>query len=355
LRFELDILRLTLATVLMRSGRAVAIGGVLAAVAIALSVVYLAAAPGQSNPHVSLAKSVPIPGAGGRLDHMDFDAATQRVFLAAVQDGSLLVIGLGDGAVTRHGGYDQPHGVLFLASMGEVVLTTGNGTVYFLNSTTFQPVNEIKLSSDADNVRYDQASGSMYVGYGEGASGGIAQIDPRTGSVDRTVALGGHPESFQLDTSNGYLYANMPTLGVVDKVSLQGLTLEGNWSTGAYVDNYPMAIDTTGGRVFVVAWFPSTLISYSEPSGALVSHVSIAGDADDIYYIPSADEALVSCGQGFVDLVSIRGGTSTVVSEVPSASGARTSLFLQQSMQLLVAAPATATSPANLLVFSVLA
>ncbi|MDA4126027.1 MAG: hypothetical protein OK452_02335 [Thaumarchaeota archaeon] len=336
----------------MRQRVAMKAGAALIAAIVGLSLVYYAIAPSQPNPRVSLVKSVPIPGVAGRLDHMDIDAASQRVFLAAVQDGSLVVVRLSDGLVTRYGGYYQPHSVLFLSSIGELILTVGNGTVYFLNSNTLVTSSEIRLPSNADNIRLDPRTGFVYVGYGQGPAGGIAQIDPKSSQVVRTLTLGGHPESFQLDVSAGYLYANVPTLGIVDGVRLQDLKVQGNWSTGSYVDNYPMAIDPSGARVYVATWFPSTLLSYSETTGALLTHTPIVGDADDLYFVSNSNVILISGGQGSVEVVSMKGGTSSIVAEVRSASGARTSLFLQDSMELLVAAPATGTRSASLLVFS---
>jgi hypothetical protein len=52
----------------------------------------------------------------------------------------------------------------------------------------------LELGEDADNFRYDQQTGDIWVGYGNG----IAIIDSAAQEAG-SIPLGSHPESFQFE------------------------------------------------------------------------------------------------------------------------------------------------------------
>src|SRR2546429_270843 len=85
------------------------------------------------------------------------------------------------------------------------------------NRTTEQKGTPIKLSNDADNVRYDTADKKIYVGFGDGALG---IIDVATNRHISDILLKGHPESFQLEQNGPRIFVNVPAarhIAVVDR------------------------------------------------------------------------------------------------------------------------------------------
>jgi DNA-binding beta-propeller fold protein YncE len=61
---------------------------------------------------------------------------------------------------------------------------------------TYQVVDTVKFSDDADQLRYDPVAKRVYVGYGEGA---IGVFDATTNKKLEDFEVGAHPESFQLE------------------------------------------------------------------------------------------------------------------------------------------------------------
>ena len=62
-----------------------------------LFIVFLAcsSALSQDTPALKLTKVIPLPNVAGRIDHMDIDSNTGRVFVAALGNNTVEVVGLG--------------------------------------------------------------------------------------------------------------------------------------------------------------------------------------------------------------------------------------------------------------------
>ena len=113
---------------------------------------------------------------------------------------------------------------------------------------TFKKTGSIKLSDDADDVRYDSGEDKIYVGYG---SGGIAIIDAASHKQTSDIILPAHPESFQLDTRVGKLWLNLPGSGIIGGADLKTLKLIAKWSKLLPRANFPMAYDEEQHRIII--------------------------------------------------------------------------------------------------------
>ena len=118
-----------------------------------------------------LQREIPLPGVEGRIDHMAADVAGQRVFVAALGNGTLEVVDLAQGKRTATiKGLKEPQGVTYVPANGDIyVAGGGDGTVRSFDSQTLKPLHEVSLGEDADNLRYDAARGQILAGYGRGA------------------------------------------------------------------------------------------------------------------------------------------------------------------------------------------
>src|SRR5262249_61523033 len=99
-----------------------------------------------------------------------------------------------------------------------ILVTKGQtGTCDIFDGTSFQHRNAVKLTSDADNIRYDVATHTLYVGYGAGALG---LIDATRAQRLGDIPLKGHPEAFQLEQAGPRIFVNVPSahhIGVVGR------------------------------------------------------------------------------------------------------------------------------------------
>ena len=222
------------------------------ALIILIAVTFLALAPpggiarnaSGNDCALSLVQRISLPPAPGRIDHMDVDLVHGRMYVAMLANDSLAVVDLNRGTFVRSlTGLRTPQGVLFIPSANRLLVTNaGDGTVDILDPANLVTVKVAQLSSDADNIRYDAASGLVYVGYG---NGGIASLNTTTGRVVATIGLVGHPESFQLDPNDSRMFVNLPQAHYIAVIDRSNGSVTARWPLPADASqNFPMAILT---------------------------------------------------------------------------------------------------------------
>ncbi len=301
-----------------------------------------------------LLRTIPLAVAG-RIDHMDVDVSSGRLFVAERGNDTVSVLDLNSGRVIRRlSGFQEPQGVLFISGLNRLFVTNGgDGTIEVFEGRDFGLIKVVKLSADADNIRYDPRTRLVYVGFGQGSSSGIALLNATNDAIIATIPLNSHPESFQLEENGSRIFVNIPTEGVVviDKQKLVPIT---TWSLEGSFLNFPMAIDETHFRLFVGTWNPPQLTVFNTNDGKIITRVNVSNDVDDIFYNPSAGLIYLSCGEGFVDIVNQTSADQyAMLAEIPTGAGARTSLLVPELHLLVVAIPEMISTGAEVRVYQI--
>ena len=286
---------------------------------------------------VALLFAIVLPGVDGRIDHLAFDAASGKVFVAALGNNTVEVI---DAIARKHvvslTGFREPQGI---ASMGpDVAVANGQGSgLQFIATANGKPLRTTTLGDDTDNVRYDAAARIVYAGYGDGA---IAAINPVDGKVLGRAKLAGHPESFQLEASGSRVFVNVPAASHIAVVDRKSMKVIATWPVKGSSANYPMALDTAGHRLFVGCRRPAKLLAFDTQSGEQVASVDIVGDTDDLFFDERSQRVFVIGGEGYLDVIDVRPGTTPArIERVPTAPGARTGLYVPAQNRIYVAVP----------------
>lgn len=164
----------------------------------------------EPAPPLVLERTIALRGVTGRIDHMAFDPSRKRLFVAELGNGTLDVIDLTTGAVTRRiEGLQEPQDVGYAVAADVLaVASSGDGSVRLFRGGDLSPLGSINLGADADNVRLDVRTGDFIVGYG---SGGLALINPVRASLILRIPLPAHPEGFQLDPDSTLRLSTFPT------------------------------------------------------------------------------------------------------------------------------------------------
>jgi DNA-binding beta-propeller fold protein YncE len=317
-----------------------------------IAVFFAMIADGQEAPPLRLLQTVPLPGVEGRIDHLAIDVKGERLFVAALGNDTVEVIDLRTGTrIHSIAGLHEPQGVSCAAQVNRLFVANGrSGTVDVFDGTTFNAISSVELSDDADNVRYDSADQRLYVGYGNGALGIIdAEHTQRVGDI----ALAGHPESFQLEIAGPRIFVNVPSARHIAVVDRHERRVVATWPLSQAQGNFPMALDEAHQRLLVGVRQPARLIVFDTGSGKPVSDIAIVGDADDLFYDAARRRIYVSGGQGVIDVIGQQGPDRyTILTQVPTAPGARTSLFVPELHRLYVALPHRRSEPAEIRAFA---
>jgi DNA-binding beta-propeller fold protein YncE len=297
-----------------------------------------------------LIQRIPLPQVEGRIDHMAVDVAGQRLFVAALGNNTLEVVDLKKGERTRSvTGFHEPQGIRYLPESNTIVVANGwDGITTFLDGSSLRPINTVRFSGDADNVRFDAAHKRIYIGYGDGALGVLNDKGERIGDIP----LGGHPESFQIDSVKGRIYVNVPTRREIAVVDMDKMKVTTTWPVKVAGANYPMALDEAHRRLFVMTRKPPHLLVYDTETGRLVSTIEGDADSDDVFYDATRSRIYAGFGYGTVIVYQqLDSDHYNVVARIPTAAGARTAIFSPELRKLYVAVPHRANQTAEVRVY----
>ena len=297
-----------------------------------------------------LEKEVALPRVEGRIDHFSVDVPNQRLFVAALENGSVEILDIRRGERTAEiKGLEEPQGVYYDFKTGRLyVATGGDGKLRIYDGKSLTVQETLGFGGDADNVRYDEQTGNIWVGYG---NGGIA-IANAAGQNVGSVALDTHPESFQFEPNGDRVFVNVPKQFGVVVVDRKKRAVVAKWGLGVQLGNYPMALDDTHKRLFVGCRLPAKLVVLDTTSGRIVASLSTIGDADDIFYDGGRRFVYAIGGEGAVEIFRQRDADHYEPERrIMTAPGARTGLFVPALNRLFVAVPHRGLQSAKVLVY----
>ena len=298
-----------------------------------------------------LVQTIPLPGVEGRIDHFGFDPSGKRLFVAALGNDTVEVVDLEKGKVVAQiKGLRAPQGIAVAPDVNRLAVANDkDGSVRFFDAKSFAHLYTVDLKDDADNVRYDAGTQRFWIGYGDG---GLASVDAQTGKMLADVKLEAHPESFQLESKGKRIFVNVTGARHVAVIDRDDAEIIAKWSVKEAEANFPMALDEVNHRLFIGCRKPAKLLVLDTETGKTVSLLDIVGDTDDLFYDAANKLVYVSGGEGRVTIINqLNADSYTVVSQVSTAPGARTSFFVPESGLLYVAVPHRGSQAAELRVF----
>jgi hypothetical protein len=299
---------------------------------------------------LQLEEQIPVPGVAGRLDHFSADPKRRRLFVSALGNNSLEVIDVFAGRVIHSiEGLAEPQGPLYVPGVDKLyVANAEDGNVRVYDGATYTLRKTISFGNDPDNMRYDEASKTVFVGFGQ-EDGGIAMIDPKTderkGEVYKT---GGHPESFQVEASGARIYVNVPDAGnVVESIDRKTGAVT-KWPLKGLRANYAMALDEEDHRLFTIARKTPMLVVLNTETGAEVARLRAAGECDDAYFDASRKRIYVIGAEGMISVFQQNDPDHyELLANVPSSVGIRTGYYFAKRDRFYVAVPAKGNEPAQ--------
>ena len=303
-----------------------------------------------ATPALRLIGTVAMPNVDGRIDHMALDVVGQRLFVAALGNNTLEVIDVRNAKLVRTvKGLREPQGVAYAPASNRIYVgSRADGSLRIFDATSFALLKSITYGQDADNVRYEAQADRVWVGYGEGALGVI----DRNGAKLADVPLGAHPESFQLELNGPRIFVNVPPLHSIAVVDRRTRKITASWSTGDAAANYPMALDESNHRLFVVCRRPARLIVIDTVTGTIIATVPVVGDSDDAFYDAARKRIYAIGGEGAVSVLEQQDADHyRELERIRTAPGARTGYFSADLGLLFVAARRRGAEPAEIRIY----
>src|SRR5438067_7232865 len=125
----------------------------------ALTGAMLAMQLSSAQEPLTLTTAIELPRVEGRIDHLAFDAAGQRLFVAALGNNTVEVIDVKAGKHLRSlPGFREPQGIAALPDAKLIAVANGQGDGVQFVSDDYRMAQAVRLGDDSDNVRYDAAA-----------------------------------------------------------------------------------------------------------------------------------------------------------------------------------------------------
>jgi DNA-binding beta-propeller fold protein YncE len=299
-----------------------------------------------------LISRIELPDVNGRIDHFSADVTGKRLFISALGNHTVEVLDVVSGKrLHTIADLAEPQGVYYEPSTNRLfVACAKDGATKVFDAGTFQLLETVKYSGDADNIRYDARGHRIIVGYGDGALGFVDSNGKKTGEI----ALDAHPESFQLEKTGTRVFVNVPDRKEIQVADLAKNTTLAKWPVTSALKNYPMALDEAHHRLLVGCRAPARLLAINTETGKQTASVEIVGDTDDLFYDAAKRRVYVIGGQGFVDVLEQKDADHYErIGHYATVPGARTGLFVPEWGKLFVAAPHRGEHRAEVLVYDV--
>lgn len=263
----------------------------------------------------------PVGGTGG-WDYLTLDAPSHRLFVARFD--RVMVLDTSSGAsVGVVSGTDGVHGVA-LDGRGKGYTSNGRAnsvTRFDTRSLAVEKVFPIP-GANPDAIVFEPTTKEIWTFNGK--SKDATALNPETGAVVATVALGGKPE-FAVSDTHGRLFVNDEDHATLHVLDVKHHRISATWNLPECEEPSGLAFDAPHHRLFSVCANEHLAVTDSE-SGAHVATVQIGRGPDAVAYDPTGQEILSSNGKdGTLTVIHERDPQHfDVVATVPTQESART-------------------------------
>ena len=126
---------------------------------------------GGARPPLVLVRDVPLPGAANRFDYQDIDVARGHLFVAHMNDASVVVANLSDGAVVKVlPGIPRARGVVVAPDIHRVFVTSSSNKVVVIDSVSLEVDHRVDSGAAPDGIAWDPVDKTVGVSdQGDGA------------------------------------------------------------------------------------------------------------------------------------------------------------------------------------------
>jgi YVTN family beta-propeller protein len=265
-----------------------------------LAVVLAAANPQSGGYH--LLKRIPLSAApGGReyFDYLTVDASARRVYLSHGTEVKVVDADTGTvvGAIS---GLKRCHGIALVNELGKGFITDGDAAkVVIFDTASLKVTAEVKTEPDADSIIYDPASKRIFSFNGDAHS--VTVIDPGSGTVIKSLPLGGAPE-FAVADGKGMVYDNLEDANAVVGIDSRALTIKLRWPVAPAGAPTALAMDPQHRRLFSSGRNPQRLAMMNADNGKMIQSFPISAGADASVYEPETRMLFVSAREGMVHI-----------------------------------------------------
>jgi hypothetical protein len=204
------------------------------------------------------------------MDHYGWDGKRANLIVSALGNDTV-EIGNSWKRVRTITGLEHPQAAVYVPGTDRIAVSGQSGKLRFYDAESFALVKTLDFgtNADTDNMRYDPVSRRIYVGYGDGARGALAIVDPAAMERVEEFKLGSHPESCQLERDGSRIFVNLPDQGSIGVIEQKAGAVT-KWKIPGHMHAHALALDEAGHRLFAASLQPGRLTVVDTQSGQVV-------------------------------------------------------------------------------------
>ncbi|HEY2744608.1 MAG TPA: YncE family protein [Polyangia bacterium] len=303
-------------------------------------------------------RAIALPGAptsgGVILDYIAYDRAHRRVWVPAGNTGSVDVINVDSGEVTRIDGFmtsemeRRGHKRIVgpgSATVGDGVVFVGNrgdSTVCAIDAASLQRGACAKLDSMPDGLAYVGSTKEVWVTTPRDKSVTIVDAStPNAPFVKTKMTFDGEPEGFVVDDDRGVFYTNLEDKDRTLAIDIKSRHVAQTWLP-ACGENGPKGLALDRGRNFlIVACADRVKVLDAGHDGKELSSVVTGDGVDNIDYLEARHAVYAGAARAGKLTVAIvdAGGKLTSEAVIATATGARNAVVTDDGVPYLTDAP----------------
>jgi hypothetical protein len=307
---------------------------------LALIVILLGPTGAIAADSLALKQTIVLKGKAGGLDHLALDVKRDRLFLANKANNSLDIVDLKAGKllqqVRNQGGIQ---GIAYAADLDKVCVGLGSGGFCnIFNGKDYKTLKTIKFADDADNVRYNPKTNTIYVAHAEKALG---VINAKTYEKKPDISLSGGAEGFELEKERPLLYLCVPSTNEVAVIDTDKNKIIRSYKIEKAEKNYTVALDEPNHRLFIGCRGkrPMVVVMDTE-TGKEFAGVEIPADNDDLIFDAKRKRLYAACGDGYIAVIKQKDtDTYELVEKIATVKGAKTCTFNPETGRLYLGVP----------------
>lgn len=272
----------------------------------------LAMAAVQNAP-LTAQSPIVVPGAAGKFDFMNIDAANRRVFAAHPQTSTFAVVNLKNGKVKSVDTGVAVNGI-DADSANRKVFAAGPGkTLVEFDAKGWHKVAELPLDGPGDSVLYDSKNSVVYVDNDDGTN--LWVVDPSNLKVIDTITIKEAPEVMVLDQQRGKIFQNIKSTNSVQVIDTNSRKVVDEYSLGELNSPHGLAEDAELGRLFSVGK-NGKLVVLDASNGKILQTLDVTKNSDQIAYDAGLKRLYIP-GSGVIEVVQVNSDGAQSLGTVP--------------------------------------
>jgi DNA-binding beta-propeller fold protein YncE len=302
-------------------------------------------------------RSIALPGApadGVFMDYLAYDRAHHRVWVPAGNTGSVDVIDVRSGAVTRIEGFPTQEmerrgkkrivgpSSATVAGSHVYVGNRGDSSVCAVDASSLVKAGCVTLDSMPDGLAYVAATHEVWVTTPRDKS--IRILDVSSAEAPKlagSMSFEGEPEGYAVDDMRGIFYTNLEDKDRTLAIDVKSRQITKTWLPSCGEDGPKgLALDTELDYLFV-ACTDHVMVLDAGHEGKQLSKVDTGEGVDNIDYVPKRHELYAAAARAArltVARVDAK-GTLQAVAVVPTATGARNAVATDDGAAYLTDSP----------------